>query len=167
MTKNAPSKNGMRQARIIVAAVIVFAFAAIVALKVGSGAPASPADAETTGSPSASGKISESHADANAAYDAALAGGKPVYVLFHSLTCDPCIEISAIVDKIIPAYEGKVVFVNAISDDPGSQVLGEKFQFQYIPQSFFIDAKGSVVDSFTGAMDEPAMKAYLDKLSAP
>jgi hypothetical protein len=34
--------------------------------------------------------------DAVVTYDAALATGKPVYVLFHSLTCDPCVQISAV-----------------------------------------------------------------------
>ena len=167
MTEAASNKNGKRQIRMIAGVMIVLAFAAIIGLKLGSGTPAPSVDAETTSAPSASAKISESHADANAAYDAALASGKPIYVLFHSLTCDPCIEISAVVEKVVPAYEGKAVFVNAISDDPGSQQLGERFQFQYIPTSFFIDAKGSVVDSYTGVIDEPSMKAHLDKLVAP
>jgi len=84
---------------------------------------------------------------------------------FHSLTCVPCVEISAVVDKVVPAYKGKVVFVNAIIDDDGTQALLQKFPFQYIPTSFFIDAKGNVVDSFTGVIGEASMKAYLDKLA--
>ncbi len=108
---------------------------------------------------------SESRADAAAAYERALASGKPVFVLFHSLTCDPCIEISAVVDKVVPAFEGRVVFVNAITDDPSAQQLASRFSFQYIPTSFFIDARGSVVESFTGVIDEPSMKARLDKLA--
>jgi thioredoxin-like negative regulator of GroEL len=55
--------------------------------------------------------------------------------------------------------------VNAITDEASAQQLAARFQFQYIPTSFFIDAKGEVVDSFTGAMDEPAMRAYLDRLA--
>jgi thioredoxin-like negative regulator of GroEL len=99
------------------------------------------------------------------AYAAALAAGKPVYVLFHSLTCVPCVEISAVVDKVIPEYEGRVVFVNAITADEPSQRLAQTFPFQYIPHSLFFDSKGSVVASFTGAMDEAAMRTYLDELA--
>jgi thiol-disulfide isomerase/thioredoxin len=63
---------------------------------------------------------SSSRADVTVAYAAALKTGKPIYLLFHSLTCVPCVEISAVVDKVIPAYEGRIVFVNAISDDEPS-----------------------------------------------
>ena len=54
--------------------------------------------------------------------------------------------------------------MNAISDDPGSQQLSSKFQFQYIPTSFFVDGKGKVVSSFTGVLQEAEMKARLDQL---
>ena len=64
----------------------------------------------------------------------------------------------------MPEYEGKVVFVNAITDDPSAQQLASKFQFQYIPTSFFITPDGKVSDSFTGSMPDTDMKARLDKL---
>ena len=47
----------------------------------------------------------------------------------------------------MPGYEGKVVFVNAISDDASAQQLASQFQFQYIPTSFFITPDGKVADS--------------------
>lgn len=65
---------------------------------------------------------------------------------------------------MVPRYEGKVVFVNAISDDPSGQQLASRFQFQYIPTSFFINPDGQVADSYTGAMSDTDMKARLDKL---
>ena len=160
-----------RQIGWILAALIVLAFGAIILAKQGSNATAEPPATSTatpiTTQPSApSGGPAESHADASAAYDKALASGKPIYVLFHSLTCVPCVEISAVVDKVVPAYEGRVVFVNAISDDDGTQPLLAKFPFQYIPTSFFIDSQGKVVESYTGVIDEASMKARLDKLAA-
>lgn len=120
--------------------------------------------AVTAGAQTGATTITTVHNDAIADYDAALKAGKPVYVLFHSLTCDPCIEISAVADKVIPGYADKVTFVNAITDDPSGQQLAARFQFQYIPTSFFMDASGKVVDSFTGAMDEAQMRGYLDTL---
>lgn len=108
--------------------------------------------------------ITSVHNDALADYEAALKTGKPIYVLFHSLTCQPCVEISAVVDSVMPGYEGRVVFVNAISDDPSGRQLASKFQFQYIPTSFFISSDGTIADSFTGSMNDADMKARLDTL---
>jgi thiol-disulfide isomerase/thioredoxin len=159
--KEAATRSGMLRWLIVGAVVAVF-----VVLIVSKTMPAADGAAEVAGTAPATAKLSESHADANAGYAAAIAKGKPVYLLFHSLTCQPCIEISAVVDKVMPGYADKVTFVNAISDAPGSQELASKFKFQYIPTSFFIEAQGKIVDSFTGAMDEAEMKARLDKLTA-
>jgi putative thioredoxin len=157
-----------RQIGAILAVLIVLVFAVLIVAKAGSNEAAqvcAPGSATQQASADTGGPPAESHADAVVAYEAALKTGKPVYVLFHSLSCAPCIEISAVVDKVMPDYEGRIVFVNAITTDAPSQRLAEEFSFQYIPQSFFIDAKGNVADSFTGAMDEAAMRAYLDKLA--
>lgn len=157
-------EHGKRQVGWIVAGLIVFAFVAVVVAKQGSGASVEPS---ATAQPSATAEgPSTSRADASAAYAAARKTGKPIYLLFHSLTCVPCIEISAVVDEVVPAYDGKVVFVNAISEDDGSKRLAEGFKFQYIPTSFFIDSAGTVQESFTGAMDAASMRTRLDKLTA-
>lgn len=166
MSDDGTSKRVRLQVGSIAAGLIVLAFVVLVVAKAGSGATvAAPGAAVGTESASMASGPSQSHADAMAAYDAALASGKPIYLLFHSLTCDPCIAISAVVDRVMPDYQGKVVFVNAITTDEPSRQLVEKFRFQYIPQSFFLDPKGSVVESYTGAMDEPSLRAYLDELA--
>ena len=158
-------------AAVIVILVVVAIFAGVLLAK----ATNRPTDASTQvpGNFGSSGSvpvgavtITSTHNDAVADYEAALETGKPVYVLFHSLSCQPCVEISAVADKIMPGYEDKVVFVNAISDDPSGQQLASRFQFQYIPTSFFITPDGKVADSFTGAMSEADMKTRLDKLIA-
>lgn len=64
----------------------------------------------------------------------------------------------------MPDYADKVVFVNAISDQPTTQQLAADFPFQYIPTSFFITPAGEVADTFTGAMTEIEMRARLDAL---
>jgi len=58
------------------------------------------------------------------------------------------------------------VFVNAITDDPSAQKLASKFRFQYIPTSFFVNADGTIADSYTGPLTEADMRARLDKLVA-
>ena len=64
----------------------------------------------------------------------------------------------------MPEYAGKVVFVNAITDDPSAQQLASQFKFQYIPTSFFVSAGGGITDSFTGPLGETELRARLDKL---
>jgi len=66
----------------------------------------------------------------------------------------------------VPTYAGKLEFVNAITGDPSGQQLASQFSFQYIPTSFFINAKGEVVDSFTGPLTEADMRSRLDSLVA-
>ncbi len=123
---------------VIIVLVVVALFAGVLVAKALSGSATAPSAASSGASETGAGTpagvtITSVHNDAVEDYEAALKTGKPVYVLFHSLTCQPCVEISAVVDKVMPGYEGKVVFVNAISDDPSAQLLASKFQFQYIP----------------------------------
>lgn len=149
---------------LLVIGMIAAAFAAIMLSKT---APASPDGGAgvADGLQGAGGtSITSVTNDATADYAAALESGKPIYLLFHSLTCEPCIEISGVADTVMPEYEGKITFVNAITDDPSAQSLAADFEFQYIPTSFFIGADGRVVDSFTGSMDAPAMRGFLDAL---
>ena len=67
---------------------------------------------------------------------------------------------------MVPEYEDKVVFVNAITDDASAQRLASRFSFQYIPTSFFVAPQGTVSDSHTGPLSESEMRARLDKLVA-
>ena len=166
-----PGKPKAISPSVVVILLVVAVFAGVMLAKARSGATATPGTtiagvvANTQPQPLAT-TITSVHNDAAADYGAALKTGKPVYVLFHSLTCQPCVEISAVVDKVMPAYAGKVVFVNAISDDSSAQQLASEFQFQYIPTSFFITPDGKVADSFTGSMSDADMRARLDKLIA-
>ena len=156
---------------VVIVLVVVALFAGVLLAKSRSSSsdeqPVLPATTsqEASSQPGAQ-TITSTHNDATADYNAALKTGKPVYLLFHSMTCDPCVEISGVVDKVLPEYAGKVVFVNAISDDASGRQLASQFQFQYIPTSFFITPDGAVAESFTGAMTDADMKARLDKLIA-
>lgn len=168
MTAKTSADRAKRRVGAVLIVLILLTFAALAATKAGwrAGSAATSDAAVVVQHTTSASKPSQSRADASVAYESALASGKPIYLLFHSLTCDPCIEISAVVDKVVPTYKGRVAFVNAITDDASAQQLASRFQFQYIPQSFFIDSKGSVVDSHTGVIDEPSMRARLDRLVA-
>ena len=158
---DAPRKRMVASPALIIVLIVVALFAILLA-KVFQN-PTTPA---TTTSSTSGRSLTSTRNDAVADYEAALKSGKPVYILFHSLTCDPCVEISGIADKVIPDYQGKVVFVNALTDGASGQELASSFDFQYIPTSFFISADGKVNGSFTGVLSENEMRARLDELIA-
>jgi len=146
----------------IVIMVVLAVFALILGMKIAG--PSGQPVGEASSNPGVAPKLSENRSDAMAAYEAAVASGKPVYVLFHSLTCASCIEISAVVDEVVPAYADRVAYVNVITDDPSGQALAAQFSFQYIPTSFFLAPGGTVVGSFTGVLSAEEMRGRLDAL---
>ena len=154
-------RAGRRRNAIVLAVVVAFLVLVVAKLVTDN---AAPTDTPKAGG-SAGSSITSVHNDAVADYEAALATGKPVYVLFHSLSCEPCVEISRVADAVMPEYDGQVVFVNAITDDPSGQQLAGQFSFQYIPTSFFLSSDGTVVGTFTGAMSADEMRARLDALA--
>jgi thiol-disulfide isomerase/thioredoxin len=148
--------SGSRKRTLIVVAILVL-FAVLLGVKLAAAPETRTGDLA---------RPSMAQGDAVAEYDAALAAGKPVYVLFHSLTCVPCVEISEVVDVVVPEYSDTVTFVNAITDDPSGQELAARFSFEYIPTSFFVLPDGTVADSFTGVLSAEEMRARLDALVA-
>ncbi len=155
-----PDSGPGRSARLVILLAVIAVFAAIVLIKVLSAPEAGPS------APGAAASLTSVHNDAVADYGAALEAGKPIYVLFHSLTCVPCVEISSVADTVLPEYAGTVTFVNAITDDPSGRQLSADFSFQYIPTSFFLEADGTIADTHTGALTADEMRTYLDTLVA-
>lgn len=152
--------GGIRYRTVILIGIVAVFALALFAKSFASAPGSSPAKE------AGAGRLSMVRDDPVAAYDSALEAGKPVYVLFHSLTCQPCVEISATADEVVPEYADRLTFVNAITDDAGGQALASRFSFQYIPTSFFVNAEGDVVDSYTGVLGADEMRTRLDALVA-
>ncbi len=106
----------------------------------------------------------DSRADAVAAYEEALDADRPIYVIFHSLTCEPCITMMVSVGEVMPEYSDRVTLVDVLSDTPSGIELAGSFGFQFIPTSFFLAPDGTVLDSYTGAMSAEELRARLDAL---
>lgn len=102
--------------------------------------------------------------DAVRAYESALKTGKPVYVLFHSNTCTACVSISASLNAVMPAYAGRVVFVDVMSDSATGEELEKLLPYPHIPFSFFIKPGGDLAGSYQGVLDEAALTRRLDTL---
>ena len=66
----------------------------------------------------------------------------------------------------MPEYEGRVVFVDAVTTEPSAQAVIDRYPTQYIPTSVFIGADGGVADTVVGPLSEADLHARLDALIA-
>lgn len=84
-----------------------------------------------------------------------------VVVDFWAEWCAPCRTLGPILEKLAEEYAGKFTLVKANTEN--NQEAAGKFNVSGIPAVFAVD-DGSVIDSFQGAMPEPAIRSWLDKL---
>lgn len=144
---------------------IVAAFAVIIVAKTGVlGLSAVDGAASTSGKRGAtpSGVSAAPVAD----YDAALADGRPIFLNFGLSYCANCEEMGMTVDRVMPDYADEVTYIKVMTDEPEGQELARQFSFRFVPTSYFIGSSGTVVDSYTGKLDDARVRAYLDRLLA-
>lgn len=98
--------------------------------------------------------------------DWVLRNGRPAMFIFHSTNCKPCIAMAALVEKIRPDYEGRIVFVDVITNDANNATLVRRAGIQSIPTTFFITTSGTG-QGYIGLMKEEDVRAELDKLLLP
>ncbi len=80
---------------------------------------------------------------AQRALDKALAENQITVLCFHSDTCKPCVELSAIIEGIKPQFQRKVAFVSVLVGDPEEQSLIQEYEIQMIPTTFIFNKKGT------------------------
>lgn len=91
--------------------------------------------------------------------------GQPAWLLFHSTTCQSCIEMEAVYNALKPEFEGKVAFININVNDPAEQELCAQYQIQYIPTTYFLSSKGEKTFNYVGVIKQDEMRAKLKALS--
>lgn len=88
----------------------------------------------------------------------------PVVVDFWATWCGPCKTLGPMLEKLAVEYDGR--FVLAKTDIDQNPDLAQVFQIQSVPTVLALKG-GKVVDGFMGALPDPELRAFLDKLAPP
>lgn len=64
----------------------------------------------------------------------------------------------------MPDYDGRIVFVDALTTDPDAAPVFDRYPGRYIPTSVFVDGSGEAVETFVGPLTEDQLRQKLDDL---
>jgi putative thioredoxin len=86
----------------------------------------------------------------------------PVVVDLWAEWCGPCKTLGPIIEKVIDETGGAVELAKV--DVDANPQISQAFQVQSIPAVFAL-VDGKIVDSFVGALPEPAVREFVEKLA--
>lgn len=111
------------------------------------------------------------------------AGNKPVVINFWASWCPPCRDEAPTLAKVSKIYAGKVEFIGIVINDTPANALNfmKEFGITYengldqddialryritgIPETYFIDKQGRLVDHWIGAIDEANLASRTERL---
>src|SRR5262245_63037779 len=85
----------------------------------------------------------------------------PVLVDFWAPWCEPCKQLTPVLEKVVRSFGGKVRLVKVNIDQ--NQTLAGQLRIQSIP-TVYAFRDGRPLDGFQGAQPESAIKAFVERL---
>jgi len=85
----------------------------------------------------------------------------PVIVDFWAPWCEPCKQLTPLLEKFTAQAKGAVRLVKVNVDE--SPALSQQLRIQSVP-SVYVFSQGRPVDGFTGVVSESELKAFFDRL---
>ena len=150
MSKKRRSKKKNYLARILIVVGVAVLAAVVLILKAGNNPQVPPADT--------SGDLPATQ------LQNALAEHRPTLAFFHSYTCQQCIEMIGIVEKVYPDFADVIVLVDIDVDGERNEPLLRQVGLQYIPTLIFYDRLGQRQVS-VGVMEAEQLRQILTALA--
>ncbi|GAB4473452.1 MAG: hypothetical protein Kow00124_12450 [Anaerolineae bacterium] len=94
----------------------------------------------------------------------ALADARPTMVFFHSLDCDPCVQMMGVVDGVYPSFSETVVLVDVNVSDTRNHDLLRAEGIRAIPSLVFYSRGGRRSETFYGVMPPEQLEQALQSL---
>lgn len=94
----------------------------------------------------------------------ALSQGQPTVVFFHSLTCDPCMQMVDHMEQVYPSFSNRVELVDVNVSDTRNHTLLREQGVRVIPSLVFYDSAGQSSTTY-GVMTPGDLQQQLESVA--